>query len=57
MDLKPGTPKQEKLNFYFQKKPNAASPGPANVNNGVEERERPTPETVVANETELGEGE
>ena len=56
MDVKPGTPKQAKLNFYyFQKRPQAGSPGPApaNVNNGVEERKEP----AVANETDLEEGE
>jgi hypothetical protein len=57
MDFKPGMPKQAKLNFYFGTKTQAASPGPANVNNGVEESGQPTPEAVVANETELGEGE
>ncbi|HVR63283.1 MAG TPA: hypothetical protein VMU50_15375 [Polyangia bacterium] len=53
MDVKPGTPKQAKLNFYIQKKPQAASPEPANVNNGVEERERPASEAVVAGESPL----
>jgi hypothetical protein len=53
MDVKPGTPKQAKLNFYFHKRPQAALPGPANVNNGFEERE----EAAVANETDLEEGE
>lgn len=57
MDGQPGTPKQAKFNFYVQKKPQAASPGPANVNNGVEERERPAPEAVVATETEQEDGE
>ena len=57
MDVKPGTPKQAKLNFYVQKRPQAGSPGPANVNNGVDERERPAPEAAVANETVLEEGE
>ena len=54
MDVKPGTPKQAKFNFYVRKRIQAASPGPANVNNGVGERERPTGEAVVANETEPG---
>lgn len=57
MALKRGTPKQGKLNFYFLKKPLPASPEPANVNNAVEERERPAPDAVVANETELREEE